>query len=236
MDTDFPIVAVAETLFFSTHIRAWPFRRISFEPLLLNLLGLKAYNFHSRPQNYELWIDRWEIITWTSLLMVNLKCENTRKCYLFCGKINDIFCWFNRYWLDKPFEKVLLSTFTHLILYFRYLEVDFFRLFRVTRGSFEKLQHILISEGQLSFFWSHGKEPIGPEKMIQVALSYLSSQQTLRQIGDTFNLADSSVHSIRNKVCRALARVQSKLITWPNEVDAAVISDKFKSLAGFPSK
>lgn len=198
--------------------------------------GMKAYNFHSRPQNYELWIDRWEIITWTSLLMVNLKCENTRKCYLFCGKINDIFCWFNRYWLDKPFEKVLLSTFTHLILYFRYLEVDFFRLFRVTRGSFEKLQHILISEGQLSFFWSHGKEPIGPEKMIQVALSYLSSQQTLRQIGDTFNLADSSVHSIRNKVCRALARVQSKLITWPNEVDAAVISDKFKSLAGFPSK
>ncbi|KAL1454547.1 hypothetical protein WDU94_010778 [Cyamophila willieti] len=71
--------------------------------------------------------------------------------------------------------------------------------------------------------------------MIQVALRYLSSQQTLRQIGDTFNLADSTIHSIRDKVCRALARFQSKLIKWPTEVDAAVISAKFKAIAGFPN-
>lgn len=93
-----------------------------------------------------------------------------------------------------------------------------------------------MTEGQLTIVWTKGKEPVNPERMVQVALRYLSSQQTLRQIGDVFNLADSTVHSIRDKVCRALARIKENLITWPNLLDAEIISTKFQGIAGFPSK
>uniref|UniRef100_A0A8D8QWE6 Uncharacterized protein n=2 Tax=Cacopsylla melanoneura TaxID=428564 RepID=A0A8D8QWE6_9HEMI len=94
----------------------------------------------------------------------------------------------------------------------KYIEMDFFRLFRMTKETFNRLCNMLIQEADLETVWTQGKEPIHPRKMVQIALRYYSSQETIREIGNQFNVADSTVYTIRTKCTRSLLKIMGNII------------------------
>lgn len=92
----------------------------------------------------------------------------------------------------------------------------------------------MITQGEFRVDWVHGKEPVAPEKNLQIGLKYLSSKEGLRELSDQFNVAISTVSIIRERTVHALLRLVPLLIKWPEGNDIHVVVDDFEQLCGFP--
>lgn len=107
-------------------------------------------------------------------------------------------------------------------------------MFRMCKNTFNILLSLIKQNPSFTTAWSNGIQPISPAQKALVTLFYLSSQQTVRQIGDKFNIADSSVIKSRNDFLKSISTLRNKLIKWPTtEEEQCIVSQQFESLANF---
>uniref|UniRef100_A0A8D8TFT5 Nuclease HARBI1 n=1 Tax=Cacopsylla melanoneura TaxID=428564 RepID=A0A8D8TFT5_9HEMI len=116
----------------------------------------------------------------------------------------------------------------------RYLDADFYSLFRMNRACFFVLLTLLIHDGAFRIQWSHGREPVTPEKMLQISLRYFSFKGGIIEIADQFNVSVSTVFIVRNRTMKALKKILPSVIKWPQGDDLKIIEQEFKLLGGFP--
>lgn len=103
------------------------------------------------------------------------------------------------------------------------------------KSTFDILVKLLLqNDSHYKTIWQVGKKPIDPVKKTLVALLYMASQQTIRQIGDKFNISDSTVFKCRNDFLRVVSSLHSQIIKWPySEEEQMLVSQQFESLANF---
>lgn len=116
-----------------------------------------------------------------------------------------------------------------------YLDDDYQRLFRMKPDTFNVLlQYLRMKYPSIDMPYSGGLQPVSAKKKLQVALMYLSSQMTLRRIGDILGIADSTVMVAKDEIVEMLCRSAKYFIRWPTEAEAQTISNEFQEIAGFP--
>lgn len=82
---------------------------------------------------------------------------------------------------------------------------------------------------------SRGDNPvITPRKGLLLTIFYLAHQDTLNEISDRFNVAESTVLYEVEYVINILVNLRSRYIIWPRENDCEVIATEFEARAGFP--
>lgn len=124
-----------------------------------------------------------------------------------------------------------------IFFFYSYSEEDFFRLSRMRKTTFDILLTLLLQTPDFKTVWYMGRKPMEPCKKALVALLYLSSTQTIRQIEDKFNVADSSVYKCRNDFLEAIRLLRNRLIKWPHsEEDQLLVTQQFESLANFKGR
>uniref|UniRef100_A0A8D8TQD9 Nuclease HARBI1 n=1 Tax=Cacopsylla melanoneura TaxID=428564 RepID=A0A8D8TQD9_9HEMI len=115
-----------------------------------------------------------------------------------------------------------------------YVDSDYFNLFRMTRRSFAILLNLLVVHGDYRTDWTKGKEPVNPEKMLQIFLRHMGSKEGIREISDRFNVAISTVFQIRRRSIKAVLNLLPLLIKWPSRNDFEIIEQEFNNFCGFP--
>ncbi|KAK8773589.1 hypothetical protein V5799_011877 [Amblyomma americanum] len=96
----------------------------------------------------------------------------------------------------------------------RYVDVEFRRLFRLSQEAAGRLNE----KFEASLFYpqaTHGRPRMSSEKTVLIALTYLTTQTSMVQIADKFDVAESSVQNSLNRVL--LFSMSEQVITWPNE-------------------
>lgn len=104
----------------------------------------------------------------------------------------------------------------------------------MNRTSFTILLNLLLKEGAYQVTWANGKEPINPEKMLQMALRYFGFKGGMLEISDMFNVCVRTVFVVRNRTINALKKILPKFIKWPQDNDLEIIKQEFQQLGGFP--
>uniref|UniRef100_A0A8D8Z7N7 Nuclease HARBI1 n=1 Tax=Cacopsylla melanoneura TaxID=428564 RepID=A0A8D8Z7N7_9HEMI len=104
----------------------------------------------------------------------------------------------------------------------------------MTRRSFAILLNLLVVHGDYRTDWTKGKEPVNPEKMLQIFLRHMGSKEGIREIADRFNVAISTVFQIRRRSIKAVLNLLPLLIKWPSRNDFEIIEQEFNHLCGFP--
>ncbi|KAB0804620.1 hypothetical protein PPYR_01590 [Photinus pyralis] len=115
----------------------------------------------------------------------------------------------------------------------QYVETDFFRMFRMTRQTFHKLLNVIPHTRKI---YHGGYAPVSKEKCLLITLWYLAKGETLRSIGDRFNLSDSTVFNVTNDYIQSIADLGDKYIVWPTENESVAVQQEFKNLCGYPGK
>ena len=82
----------------------------------------------------------------------------------------------------------------------RYTLEDFRMRFRMTRGTFEKLVYIAHFPCMPTQH-TQGKPPVEVGKQVMIAVWYLATQQSFLSIADTFDINESTCHSVVKRVC-----------------------------------
>ncbi|KAI5725475.1 hypothetical protein M8J77_015974 [Diaphorina citri] len=117
----------------------------------------------------------------------------------------------------------------------RYTEEDFRRLFRMRPQSFENLLKVITEENpDFETAWISGKEPVTPRKKALIGLKYMGFKQTIRELGDQFNLSDSATLHAIDSFCLSLVKMKDKIIRWPTETEAKEIVEQFRVASNFP--
>lgn len=79
-------------------------------------------------------------------------------------------------------------------------------------------------------------KPIKLVKAMQITLWYLSNSISMRDIGDRFGVAKSSVFSCVRKCCLILTKLSKKFIVFPTDPrNCHDIATEFKNISGFPN-
>lgn len=121
---------------------------------------------------------------------------------------------FYEYWIDK------------------YIEYDFFRLFRMTRLNEKKLLNMT---GSFYQDYLRGEEATEPEKILLMALWYLGKGDTIISISDRFGVAESTCHKVIHKMVALISNLRHKLIIWPkDEEECRTIIKGFFENGGYP--
>ena len=118
-----------------------------------------------------------------------------------------------------------------------YIANDFRRIFRLTRPCFEEFCNILSTRPEMQVRPSlmGGRERVGLEKTVLIALRYFGHQGNIRTISELFDVADSTVIACRDRVIAALMTLREQYIKWPldRDVQRNIIA-KFQEKRGFP--
>ena len=68
-----------------------------------------------------------------------------------------------------------------------------------------------------------GRPEVPLHKKVLISLRYLGSQETIREIGDRFNVSDSAVVSCKRQVVSALANsLKTRFVKWPGQNELTV--------------
>lgn len=118
---------------------------------------------------------------------------------------------------------------------FDYSPPDFFRLYRMTLKTFNRL-HALTVEKNPEYHRGNvtGREPVSSTSRLLITIEYLAAQGPLRKIGDKFGIADSTVYNIVEETLDILIAMQSTYIKWPSADEAEEIKAEFRDACGFP--
>jgi hypothetical protein len=92
---------------------------------------------------------------------------------------------------------------------------DFKAIFRVSRGMFEALLAMIGHQLMRTHPRGGGRAPVAVEKTALVSLYYMGCQETIRKIGEKFELSDHSVIETKNRFFRALLAKKVDIIKWP---------------------
>ncbi|XP_052078520.1 putative nuclease HARBI1 [Mytilus californianus] len=110
-------------------------------------------------------------------------------------------------------------------------------MFRLTRPCFESLLEVLSTRPEMEVRpdMFGGRERVGLEKTVLIALRYFAHQGNIRSISELFDVADSTVVICRNRVVAALMALKETYIKWPlDHRKQRHISNKFQEKRGFP--
>lgn len=103
--------------------------------------------------------------------------------------------------------------------------------------SFENLLKVITEENpDFETAWISGKEPVTPRKKALIGLKYMGFKQTIRELGDQFNLSDSATLHAIDSFCLSLVKMKDKIIRWPTETEAEEIVEQFRVASNFPGK
>ncbi|XP_071138718.1 uncharacterized protein [Mytilus edulis] len=112
---------------------------------------------------------------------------------------------------------------------------DFKMHYRISRDVF----HIIL-ESVRGGRGTH--DTVSPEKQLLVCVSYLATNQSMRETAHFFNLSKSTVHQIIKEVCNILVNLRDRIIRWPSprqqteiatEVEAAVVDNNMKIINAY---
>lgn len=119
----------------------------------------------------------------------------------------------------------------------KYLNYDFFQLFRMKRESVYKF---LSSVGQVQVklfsleYHRGGVNKVPLEKALLMSLWYLGKGETISSVSDRFNVSPSSTHENIAKCIEYIVKLLPVYIKWPTFEEQIKISKDFEELAGFP--
>ncbi len=111
---------------------------------------------------------------------------------------------------------------------------DFRRFYRMSRTTFEATCRILSQSQHLTITGFGGREPISLDKQLLVILWYLGSQDTFHNISDRFDITESSLARIRDRIFKAFIEDRHKFIVWPDAQTRDEIIRLFQQRKGFP--
>ena len=117
-----------------------------------------------------------------------------------------------------------------------YSDLDFWRHFRVTRSTFDKVVDCLNRGGFRSSVIYHGGNghPLPVNEMLYITLYYLGNQGAIRLIADKFGHCESTIFKAISEVTTFLFDNQSQFIKWPTMEERIEIEKEFRSKQGFP--
>lgn len=116
---------------------------------------------------------------------------------------------------------------------YRYLNQDFFLLFRMTKETFEKLLHV-IQCPELQKKYHGGRFPVTSEKALLMTLWWLGKGESLNSIADRFDVAPWTVHHYTTVVVSRLVELVPRFIQWPNAEEMVTIERQFEAICGYP--
>ena len=127
-------------------------------------------------------------------------------------------------------ELVRISGFAENVVP-RYHPDDFKRHFRVSRRTFDLLVTALghcTNIPKPTDCRRGGRVPVTVEKQLLLTLWMLSSQETIRSMGDRFGVCNASVYRIVKRVISAInVNWTSKVISWPSNGSVTHVTDGF---------
>lgn len=115
-----------------------------------------------------------------------------------------------------------------------YLPRQFKRFFRLEPDTFENLLQIISGDAIFRKIGSGGRKALSIEKMLLIALTYFSSQRTVNDIGDQFNVTDFTVLKSRQLITKALLSRLQTFIKWPGLEHRRQLELEFRAKRGFP--
>lgn len=115
----------------------------------------------------------------------------------------------------------------------RYLDLDFFRLYRMTKTTFYKLFEALECQEK---FYVGGGHPVPMEQALLMTISWLGKGETLIRIGEIFNVACSTVYGCTEYILFKLLALKKKVIVWPNVREMITVEAEFRERSGFPGR
>eukprot|EP00102_Acyrthosiphon_pisum_P018794 XP_016656004.1 PREDICTED: putative nuclease HARBI1 [Acyrthosiphon pisum] len=124
--------------------------------------------------------------------------------------------------------KIKIEDFAELLVP-KFTNKEFKSHFRVNRSSIEVVMTFIgpaLSQKSIK---------INVEKQILIFIWYMANCETHRQIGNRFNIAESTSHDIITNCLLAMNDVAGKIIVWPTGVAALENIQKFNSLRGLNS-
>lgn len=113
----------------------------------------------------------------------------------------------------------------------RYLNYDFFSLFRMTRESFDMLITKLNCNER---YFKGGSPPVPIEQQVLMTLWWLGKGEALITIADRFNVSVSTVYKSSEYVLSRIINLQAQYIVWPDRHEAATIEACFREKTGYP--
>lgn len=117
----------------------------------------------------------------------------------------------------------------------KYIEEDFFSLFRMTRQTFFTLLNEIDSE-DFHKRYQGGGELVPIDKQLLMTLWWLGKGETLLSLSDRFNVALSTVFNCTTVILEKIIGLREKYIVWPNYEEAETIKNKFERRSGYPGE
>ncbi len=99
----------------------------------------------------------------------------------------------------------------------QYSDRNFWRHFRVSHSTFEKIIYFLNSvqfRSRVTFHW--GNHPLALIEMLLITLHYLGNQGAIRTVADKFGRTASTVFNVFAEVCKCLFDHQNRFIWLPS--------------------
>jgi hypothetical protein len=113
----------------------------------------------------------------------------------------------------------------------RYLEYDFFALFRMTKQTCENLLSRLNCNDKI---YTGGGHPVSVEMQLLMTLWWLGKGEVLLSVADKFNVCVSTVYRCTEYMLGKIIELLPVFIVWPDSAEVAHIERDFSNRYGFP--
>lgn len=117
----------------------------------------------------------------------------------------------------------------------RYLDYDFFALFRMNRVTFYKLLNKIDCE-DLHKNYMGGEFQINAEKQLMITLWWLGKGEVLLSASDRFNISLGSVFRCTNFILSRILLLINDYIAWPDRTEVVVVENNFRTRSEYPGK
>lgn len=116
----------------------------------------------------------------------------------------------------------------------KYIAFDFYRLFRMSRITYEYLVVEIQKMEVVNLKHKRGREEVPLNKSVLMTLWYLGKGETLISISDRFNVTQSAAFRKVHYIIKFLEKLLPKYVLWPNREQCITISNKFLQKSGYP--
>ncbi|KAH9375888.1 hypothetical protein HPB48_008962 [Haemaphysalis longicornis] len=106
----------------------------------------------------------------------------------------------------------------------RYFELEFKRMFRLSRETFNDLADRYQASAFFPEFYG-GRPRISAQKTCLAILTYLGNQCNMYSIADRFDISESSVHACIERVLNLLHSLSAEVISWPYDSNGYILGD-----------
>ena len=112
-----------------------------------------------------------------------------------------------------------------------YLPDTFKRFFRMERSTTETLSQCPEITAR---DFAGGRPEVPLDKKVLITLRYLGSKETVRDIGDRFNVTDSTVITCKRQIVSALANsLKTRFVKWPGQNELDGIAQAFDDMGNY---